>query len=979
MSFRNLLLCFLTILYFAPSANAQERPDFLNYLHHPWVDSLMNRLSTEDKIGQLFIVQAYSKEQKIASEVLNEVKNNKVGGVIFMQGTLANQSNAINELQKASSTPLLICTDGEWGPAMRLSDYPKYPYQMTMGAMRNDSLLYKMGREIGEQYRRMGVHVNFAPVSDVNNNPDNPVINYRSFGEDPMRVAQKVWQYAQGMQEEKVLAVAKHFPGHGDTNVDSHFGPPVINHSKEHLDTIEIKPFRELAYAGIGGMMTGHIQIPSLEPNPEIPASLSENIVQKLLKDEIGYEGMIFTDAMNMQGVTNLHNAGKAAVLAIKAGNDMLEIVPDIPLAIKAVKKAVDEGEISNDKIDYHCRRVLALKKWLELDQKHTVDMQNLAEDVLKPKYELTRRQLYEQSLTAVKNDLNIMPIAKLDTMKIACIAVGDKKDNSFQKMASRYISCANFSISKNASEQQIDDLIKKLDEYNLIIISIHGIRLTPSKNYGVTAAMLQVMQKTKDKQVIAVHFGNPYAMDKIEGLELAEGLIVAYQDNETTQELAAQGIFGSVSMSGRLPVKVNNYFLLNEGLEVQKINRLKYSIPEEVKVSSSFLENTIDSIAAAGISGRAYPGCQVLIAIDGKIILSKEYGTHTYKSNDKVLWDDVYDIASITKISSVTPILMKLIDEKRFNLDYPLSFYWPDFRGTDKEKISSRSLLAHQGQLAKWIPLVNLLAKENDNKLDKLYRNKESNHHNLEVAHNLYVHEESKETIYKIIRDSKLRSQAKYAYSDLGFIIYPEIISDLTGSGFDSYLDSCFFSPLGASSICYNAHKRFPLSKVVPTEDDKFFRKQLIQGYVHDEAAALLGGVSGNAGLFANANDLAKLMQMYLQYGNYGGVQFLDSTTIVEFTRRQFPDNDNRRALGFDKPLIENKVDDNYPCQYASEDSYGHTGFTGTMVWMDPKESILFVFLSNRVHPERNNKLSELNIRSAMLSSIYEAIDKGI
>ena len=964
-------------------SKAQKKPDFLDHLHDPWVDSLLNQMSLDQKIGQLFIIQAYSTEEKSPESVLADIRSHQVGGIIFMQGTAPRQAELTNQFQEASKIPLLIAIDGEWGPAFRLKDTPRYPVQMALGAIQDDSLIYEMGREIGAQFRRMGVHVNFAPVSDVNNNPDNPVINYRSFGENPENVARKAMLYARGMQDVHLLAVAKHFPGHGDTNVDSHLGLPVIKHSLTRLNEIEMYPFKKMVQEGIGGVMTAHIQVPALEPNPNLPASLSPEIIQKKLINEFGFGGIIFTDAMNMHGVTKLYQPGDAAVLALKAGNDMLEIVPDLDEAIIEVTKAVRENEISLEEIDLHCRKILALKKWLGLDTLKTVDLNNLQQDLNKPGYKLTQRLLHEQSITALINRDNLMPLQRLDTLQTAVVSLGRTAETAFQKMAARYQKIDAFNLKKEATTTEIDELVRQLKPYNLVIIGIHNLNLSPTRNYGTTQGMSYLIKQLRGKTKIVSVFGNAYALDKIDGIETADGLILGYQENTITEELSTQAIYGSIAVTGRLPVNVNAYFRLNDGISIKKIDRLKYTIPEEVKVSSTYLERRIDSIAMLGINQKAYPGCQVLIAIDGKVILDKSYGYHTYDKREPVLEDDLYDIASVTKVTGTLPALIKLYDERKFKLDLPFSFYWPPFRGTDKEKITSRQILAHQARLKPWIPFWQNELSKNGNLRSNVFRETPDQEFNIRVSSHLYMDHNNINRMYDEIRDSPLLTRAKYTYSDLGFMIFPKIIEELSGENYEQYLAENFYKPLGATTITYNAYKHFPERRIVPTEQDDNFRHELLRGYVHDEGASMLGGVSGNAGIFCDANDLAKLMQMYLQFGHYGGVSYLDSTSMAEFTRIQYPKNENRRGLGFDKPYIDNyknTLENAFPAVSASPESFGHTGFTGTFVWMDPKYNILFIFLSNRVYPTRNNnKLSQLNIRPAMHQVIYDALFRGL
>ncbi|MFV0376679.1 MAG: glycoside hydrolase family 3 N-terminal domain-containing protein [Mangrovibacterium sp.] len=968
------LACLFTINHLP----AQQKPQFLNYLHDSWVDSTLNQLSLSQKIGQLFIVQAYSEDGKTPDAVLADIRNYEVGGVIFMQGTPNNQVRMCNQFQQASKIPLLIAIDGEWGPAFRLKDSPRYPVQMALGAIRDDSLIYRMGYEIGQQFRQLGVHVNFAPVSDVNNNPNNPVINYRSFGENPDKVAQKAWFYAKGMQDAGLLAVAKHFPGHGDTNVDSHLGLPVIQHNISRLESLDMYPFKKLIDAGIGGVMTAHIQVPALEPNTKLPATLSPKIISEKLIKEYGFEGLIFTDAMNMHGVTKLYKSGEAAVLALKAGNDMLEIVPDLKLAIAEVEKAVQRGQLSRDEIDRHCRKVLALKKWMGLDKQKLTDPVGLSADLNNANYKLTRRLLHEQSLTCLINRDQLMPLQRLDTLKIAVVSIGKSNPSAFQKMVSRYQKADFFNLKKEASPDELARLINQLKPYNLVVCGIHDLNLGPARNYGTTLVMSDFIQKMKSKKLIVSVFGNAYALDKLKGIETAHGLILTYQENQITEELAAQAILGAIEVNGSLPVQVNAYFRLNDGIELRKIDRLKYTVAEEAGINSAYLEQRIDSIANLGVRRGAFPGCQVLVGVGGKVILSKSYGYHTYDQQEPVEEENLYDIASVTKITAPLPALIKLYGDKQFNLDLPFSFYWPPFRGTAKEKLTSREVLAHQARFKPWIPFWQNELKANGNLRTAIFRDSPDEQFSIRVASNLYMNRENIDHIFDEIRDAPLLPKAKYTYSDLGFLIFPKIIAELTHLDFESYLQETFYRPLGASNIGFNAYLHFPERQIVPTEDDQLFRHELLRGYVHDESASMMGGVSGNAGIFANANDLAKLMQMYLQNGHYGGVQYLDSAALAEFTRVQYQKNDNRRGLGFDKPYLQNSksLENAYPAVDASPESFGHTGYTGTMVWMDPNTKILFVFLCNRVFPSRNNtKLTQLNIRPAMLQSIYDSL----
>jgi len=977
------IFIFLLVSCSVQKSMAQKAPPFLTNRTDLWVDSTLKRMTTEQKIGQLFMVQAYSNDESPTAALLREVKNYQVGGVLFMQGNALNQVRIINELQRQSTIPLLVATDAEWGPGFRLKGAPKYPVQLALGAIQQDSLIYQMGYEIGLQLKRTGVNINFAPVADVNNNPDNPVINYRSFGEDPENVSRKAWLYAKGMQDAGILAVAKHFPGHGDTRVDSHLGLPVIGQNTDRLNRVELYPFRELINKGIGGIMTGHLQVPALEPEPALPSSLSPTIIKNLLIGSYGFQGLIITDAMNMQGVSNHFTPGEAAVRALQAGNDMLEVVPDLNKAINAVKKALQEGKISEAEIEWKCRKILAFKKWVQLNQYQPIPTEGLLQYLENPRYNLTRRLLHEQSLTLLRNNRQLLPLQRLDTLKIAVVSIGKTSETEFQKMSAQYKNVDFFNLREYATPQETERLIKLLSTYNLLICGIHNLSLSPAGRYGTDPSIADFIKKTATKKRIMVLLGNPYALNDIPGIEKTDALLVTYQENRITEELSAQAIFGAVDVNGRLPVNVNAFFKLNDGLNIKKNDRLKYTDAEETGISSLYLKHGIDSLAELGLQKKAYPGCQVLIAKDGKVIFHQCYGYHTYDSTSPVKPEDLYDLASITKITGPVPALIRLYSEGKFKLDIPFSTYWPAFLGTNKATITSRQMLAHQARLRPGISFWRECLLK-DGELDPLvFNDRPTSQFNVRVSSHLYMNKENIAKMYELIRDSKLLSSGKYTYSDLAFFLFPQVIEDLAGVNYETYLKKTFYQPLGASTITYNPYKLFPLSQLIPTEDDDFFRHELMIGFVHDEGASMMGGVSGNAGLFSTTNDLAKVMQMYLQKGYYGGQYLLDPTSLAEFTKVQYPENNNRRGLGFDKPYINNflyRPENAYPAADASPESYGHSGYTGTFTWADPQKKILFIFMSNRVYPTRNNsRLSDLNIRSSMLQVIYDSIKRGL
>ena len=978
MKQRYLLILFLTFCSEMLSANVN--PVFLKKTNDHWVDSLMNNLTLEQKIGQLFMIQAYSNgKNQQPDELITLINQHQVGGVIFMQGGPLAQAKICNKLQQASNVPLLIAIDGETGLGFRLDSTIKYPVQMALGAITNDSLIYRMGFEIGQQCRRIGIHMNMAPVCDINVDPENPIINYRSFGEDKLLVAQKSWLYAKGMQDAGVLATAKHFPGHGDTKADSHLNLPVISKTKNQLDSLELFPFVYLIEHGISAIMTGHLQVPAIEPNEKIPGTLSAKMIGKILKKEMNFTGLIITDAMNMKGLGNLYSSAESAVKALKAGNDMVEIMPRLDRAIEAVKQAVKSGDISINDINEKCRKVLAAKKWLGLDHQRMVETENLFQELNKPKYELTKRLLLEQSLTVLSNHDNLLPLQRLDTLRIASLMVGVDQISPFQKILDNYTTIDHFILAKNASEEEIDNMIGQLKPYNLLIIGFQGMNMYPNKRFGITDQLINLSEKIKNIKSVVCFFGNAYALQNFPALQNQEGLVMAFQDDPIVQEMAGQLIFGAIDANGKLPVTINSTFPFGSGIHIQSNKRLKYTLPEEVNIDSKFLQEKIDSIAFAGLKGNAFPGCQVLIAKNGKVIMKKSYGYLSSKMEQPVQNNNLYDLASVTKVTTSLPAMMKMYDENRINLDAPFANYFQEFKKTNKSEMTLRDVLTHQGKLQSSLPF--WLEPGSQTKLrNQMFRNQPSDKYSVRVSANLYARNDMKDLIVQDIIKSPLKAKKEYVYSDLGFGLFPMVIERITNENFQEYLNKEFYKPLGAATTGYKPYEHFPIDQIAPTENDQYFRKELLLGYVHDELAALLGGVSGNAGLFSSANDLAKLMQMYLQLGFYGGKQYISAATVDEFTKVQWPEP-NHRSLGFDKPSPGIRGQKNkFPAADASPSSYGHTGFTGTFVWNDPENQLLFIFLSNRVNPtRRNTALSDLNIRTNMQQAIYDAIKKGV
>jgi beta-glucosidase-like glycosyl hydrolase/CubicO group peptidase (beta-lactamase class C family) len=950
-------------------------PPFSKYLYNHWVDSTLKSMTIDEKIGQLFMVAAYSnKDQKHIDKISNLINKYHIGGLIFFQGGPVRQANQTNLYQKISITPLLIASDWEWGLAMRLDSTVRYPRQMMLGAIQDNNLIYEMGTEIAKQCNRIGTHVNFAPVIDINNNPKNPVIGSRSFGENRENVAEKGYNYMLGLQDNNIIATGKHFPGHGDTDTDSHKALPIINHSKDRLDSIELYPFKELINSGLGGIMVAHIHIPALDSTPNIATTLSKKVSTDLLKNELMFKGIAFTDALNMKGVSSYFEPGEVDLMALKAGNDILLFPKSVETGVAKIKEALEKGEITEGYINEKVRKILAVKYWVGLSNKQKIQTKNLYEDLNNKNATEIKRKLIENAITLVKNDKGYLPFTGLDTLKIASLSVGNIKENEFQKTLKLYANVKSFNVKKFASEEEWQILKNKLKEYNLVIVSFNKTNRILNKNYGISlASMKKVENLAKSQNVIIDLFANPYSLKHFENIDNFKAVLVSYNDWDITQNISAQVIFGAIPAKGKLPISINNKFNEGTGVVFNKSIRLKYTSTKDAGMRNDLLYK-IDSIALNGIKEQAYPGCQIIAAKNGKIFYNKCFGAEKYDKVDKITSENIYDLASITKIVASTVSLMKLYDDKQFDFNKTLSYYLPYLDSTNKSDLLIKDVITHQAMLNPWIPFY-LKTIKTDEIRDSLYSKFPINNRNTIVADNMYILDSYKDTMYKRIAKSKLLKKKEYRYSDLGFYYMQQIIETQTNKSIAKYVKEIFYSKLGAYTLGYNPLIRFRKSQIVPTENDLTYRKQLIQGYVHDMGSAMMGGVGGHAGVFSNANDLAKIMQMFLNFGEYGGTRYINTETVKLFSTCQFCP-ENRRALGFDKPeMRENRIGPT--CNLVSPQSFGHTGFTGTYAWVDPKNGILYIFLSNRIYPNMSNKkLIRMGVRTKIQKIIYQSID---
>ena len=977
--FLRIILIFFLLNFLNPKlycqSTANNNSDSLSIIKYPWADSVYNSLTLDEKIAQLLFVRANYDKSYDRNELVTElVEKYNIGGLTFFGGDPLTQAKLTNYWQGLSKTPLLISIDAEWGLGMRLSNAISFPYQMTLGAIQNDSLIFEMGCEIASQCKRLGIQANFAPVIDINSNITNPVIGCRSFGEDKFNVAQKGIAYMTGLQQNGILATAKHFPGHGDTGSDSHYTLPIVSHSKERVDSLELYPFKKLIDNGLGGIMIAHLYFPAYETKRNTATTLSHNVVTKLLKEKLKFKGLVVTDALDMKGVTKYNRPGNIEVKAFQAGNDVLLLPVDVPKAISKIKRAVAKGKISILDVDKRCRKILETKEKLGLNKFQDVVIENIYEDINNSKAKYLNQKLYEAAITIVKSENSILPLQKLDTLKIASVSIGCEEESGFQKIMNNYAEIDNFTMPKEPSDEETLSLLSKLSEYNLVIVGIHNTSIFPSRKFGISQKSIDFVNSLKSQSKIILDiFASAYSLAYFDNTENIEAILISYQDNEISMDVSAQIIFGGLGAKGKLPVTVSNEFHLNSGIETLPI-RLKYTLPEEFRISKTAIEK-IDSTANYGIEIGAYPGCQILAAKDGKVFYNKSFGNFTFGEKNVVENSDIYDIASITKIAATTIAMMKLVDDNVVDIDQKVSKYVPYLLNTNKEDIILRELMAHQARFQAWIPFFESTILETGPD-PEIYNTNITEEFPTRVAENLYIKKYYMFDVFDSILISPLRDRDEYKYSDLGFYLLMQVLENTTNKPFEFYLQENFYKPLGLSKLGFLPLKKFELSEIVPTENDTIFRMQLLQGDVHDPGAAMLGGVCGHAGLFSNASDLAIIMQMLLQNGSYAGVNYIDSALISEFTKIQFPLNDNRRGIGFDKPL--QIYDEEGPtCEEVSDSSFGHSGFTGTYIWADPENNLIYVFLSNRVCPDASNlKIVDENIRTNIHKLFYEAIE---
>ncbi|HNX21628.1 MAG TPA: glycoside hydrolase family 3 N-terminal domain-containing protein [Bacteroidales bacterium] len=963
---------------------------------YTWANQQLARMTLEEKIAQLLIIRIHSNyDETYNAKMVADIQHYQPGAVCFFQGGPFREINLTNRIQEVSRIPILVTMDAEWGPSMRLDSMPRFPRNMTLGALlpQYDSLIYEMGKEIGRECKMLGIHVNYAPVVDVNNNSKNPVINSRSFGENKEWVVRKGLAYMQGLQSEQIVPCAKHFPGHGDTEVDSHLGLPIITKSKEALAETEFYPFTKMIAQNVEMIMVSHLNIPALDSSQNSIATLSYPIVTGLLKKEMGYNGIIVSDGMEMDGLRKFYkNGAEAEIKCLLAGVDLLCLPNDMNIIIPEIKKAVENGIISEKEINEKCLKILKLKEDLGLTTFTPISIDSgkifdftRANDLIKT--------IETKALTLVTNQ-GIIPIS--NQTNCAVVIIGDQETTPFCEQICKDRSLKYILVNKELTNYESQKAISSLNAYSTVIVVYIGTNQAPAKQYGITSQSVRFIHELKkSKKVILTLFGNPYALEQFNDLNQFSAIVVGYQRTATSVSSTFDGLFGKIRFEGVLPVTTSKYksrtnyytpvpISLNQNIPAPVENNLAPNINTTVQsstngvpsVNSNMISATtvrdIDSIVQNGINTQCFPGCQVLVLKKGKILFSKNYGYLKYDQKVPVESNTLYDIASITKIAGTTMAVMKLYDQKKIGLKNLVEDYLPFFKNSEVGKITIDELLTHTSGLPAFIPFYRKLESDS---LRYIYINDIQNETFTEqIAKELYLNKEYKTVMLQQIKDCKL-DRKNYTYSDIGFVLLKEIVESITKQSIDQYLAEQFYTPMEMKNTCFNPMNHgYKLDQIAPTENDSFFRMQTIQGYVHDQTAALFGGVCGNAGIFSTAEDLGKLLTMILQKGIYKGNRYLSEETVDLFNSPYPLHQCKTRGLGFYTP--NNPDPSEILPKQASNKTFGHQGFTGTVCWVDPKEELIYIFLSNRVYPTvEPNNLVKSKIRLILHEKIYEAL----
>ena len=960
------LVIFLVL--FGTLSSAQQPDPLLSVnpkLQQKWVDSVYHSMSLDQKIGQLFTPMVFSKkDDKHFDDIRSLIKKYHIGGLIFSLGAPVKQTQWLNEFQSMSKVPLLISMDAEWGVAMRLDSVIAFPWSMTLGAIKENSIIRKIGKRMGEQEKILGVNMSYAPVLDINTNAQNPIIGNRSFGEDPLRVAEKGVALMLGHHDAGILTSGKHFPGHGDTAKDSHITLPTVSFDRSRLEKIETYPFKKAIEQGLSSVMTAHLNVPALT-NTEDPSSLSHSVVTKLLKQNIGFNGLAVTDALNMKGAEPNDPNSNMDLLALMAGNDILLISKDIPLGIEKIKIAYQKFNIVKTRVEESVKKILKAKYKVGLTHKDRVDTKNIYTRLNTKKDTLLIEEAYAKSITLLKNDNKLLPLDPGTTY--AHIKLGDDQSDVFETQLRDYVNI------KTVTPSTIVETLTALKDFKKVIISYHRSNRSPFLSADFSKDYIKLIQAIARKHELILNvFVNPYSLIDLGDLSSIESLIVSYQNSPISQKISAELMNGYGSFLGSLPVGISNRFPVGSGIRFEpneKNKRIglieKGFDPDRLAEIDYFAQRVIDSAMT--------PGMQILVAKSGEILYHKSFGHHTYNKKIKVENHHLYDLASLTKITATLPLIMREVDKNSFGLNSSFKDFMPELEGTNKANLSVKESLSHFARLTPWIPFYKKTIDEKGQPLRKFYRDRDKTRFNIPVADQLYLRSNFNQKIEKQVIGSPLLDSLYYKYSDLPFYMFKNFLEKKYKKPLNDLADEFLYEPLGLELTLFNPWKFVPMDQIVPSEIDDYFRHRELRGYVHDMGAAMQGGIGGHAGLFSNAEEVYYIMQMYLQKGSVNGHEFITSKTFDEFNRCYYCDKGNRRGIGFDKPQLKGEGS---TCGCVSKVSFGHMGFTGTYAWADPDQELIFVFLSNRTYPSMsNNLLGQKNVRTRMQALVYKAL----
>ena len=978
---RGVFFAALVSLFFAGFSYGQPtgKPKPINVAARThWVDSVYDKLTPDERIGQLFMIAAYSGGKNYNEEQVTQLLNaHQLGGLIFMQGGPVRQAMLTNKYQHLAQVPLLLSMDAEWGIGMRLDSVKPLPRAMMLGATRDTGLVNKVATAIAMQCRRLGVHIDFAPDVDVNNNAANPVINSRSFGEDMGWVSRLGIAFMNGLQRNGIMACAKHFPGHGNTSTDSHKDLPLVSRSVEQLDSLELYPFKQLIGAGVKSVMVAHLEVPALDTAAHVPTTLSKNTVTGLLKNKLGFNGLVFTDALNMQGVTKYFPAGDADLMAFRAGNDVLLFSQDVPAAIAKIKHAIDTGIIPQAQLETSVKKILAAKYNAGLYEFKDVDTANITADLNKT-VDTLRAQVARAAVTIVKDDNQALKKIN-ENMRIGYVGVNaNTMTPLYKRLDDEFNNIKALWLPKGSPMDSVQKVLDEMSKYDVTIIAVHNLAFSGT-NYGLGDEAVGFLQLAGCRNnVMVVLMGNAYAQQYFCG---AGSAIVAYEDDTLTENAVANLLLKKARFKGKLPVTacVNGQSICPMPVKPPVVPReasnelRKVFFPSDAGVVDQKALDRLDMFMARNIADGVFPGCRVLAAHNGKVFYDKAFGYTRYDRVRRVDTNMLYDMASCTKVLATTLAVMRLYEQGKLDLDKTLGDYLPQAKGTNKSGLHIKDILLHQAGLKGWIPFYKESVEADGKPRTDIYRKTPTAGFGVQVAKDLYLRNDWIDTMWSRIYASTLDNAGKMLYSDLDFYFLAAVVKQVTGQPIDKYVDEEFYKPMGLKRITYLPLNKFDTSQIVPSETEITFRSQTLWGYVHDPGAAMVGGIGGHAGLFASAHDVAAIFQMLLNKGVYGSKRYFKPATIDLFTA--YNSKLSHRGLGFDKPLPE-ADEAGAAGERCSGLAFGHQGFTGTCAWADPATGIVFVFLSNRVFPSgANTKINKLSVRTTAQDHIYEAL----